>query len=178
MDAKKYFELRLSNLSLSEILEIKDKLNKTKLLTYSVEDNAEATLIFETTNDRGKTLTNLEKIKSFLMYKCYISTEEPSDILKRVYRRFSDIYSILELIDVDNEDSILQYHFIAFENWSTKKDYQEYLQMIKNNINQLILDKNRPCSRPLFFLKPNARFYISRGRGVKLLSQGIRIFHL
>ncbi|MDP2926269.1 MAG: hypothetical protein Q8N99_07870 [Nanoarchaeota archaeon] len=37
--AKKYFESQLSSSSLDEILEIKDKINKTKLLTYSVEDN-------------------------------------------------------------------------------------------------------------------------------------------
>lgn len=141
LSAKQYFYSKLSNLSLSELLEIKDKINKTKVLTYSVEDNAEATLIFETTNDRGKPLTNLEKIKSFLMYKCYLASEESADILKSIYQRFSDIYNIIETIDVDKEDNILQYHFVSYENWANKRDYQEYVQMIKNNINQLLLDK-------------------------------------
>jgi hypothetical protein len=139
--AKEYFASKISGHSLSQLLEIKEKLNKTKLLTYSVEDNAEATLIFETTNDRGKELTNLEKIKSFLMYKCYIASEESVDILKSIYKRFSDIYNVIELIDIDNEDNILQYHFVSYEGWGIKRDYQEYVQRIKNHINQLLLDK-------------------------------------
>lgn len=139
--AKEYFASKLSGYSLSQLLEIKEKVNKTKLLTYSVEDNAEATLIFETTNDRGKALTNLEKIKSFLMYKCYIASEESVDILKSIYKRFSDIYNVIESIDIDNEDNILQYHFVSCESWSIKRDYQEYVQRIKNHINQLLLDK-------------------------------------
>lgn len=138
--AKNYFESCLASLDLKKLVEIKDKINKTKLLTYSVEDNAEATLIFETTNDRGKSLTNLEKIKSFLMYKCYLASDESSDMLKRIYKRFSDVYDLIESIKIDDEDSVLQYHFIAYENWGSKKDYQDYLLMIKNHINQLLLD--------------------------------------
>ncbi|MBI5181362.1 MAG: DUF262 domain-containing protein [Nitrospirae bacterium] len=141
--AKEYFASKLSGYSLSQLLEIKEKVNKTKLLTYSVEDNAEATLIFETTNDRGKELTNLEKMKSFLMYKCYIASEESVDFLKSIYKRFSDIYNVIESIDIGNinEDNILQYHFVSYESWGIKKDYQEYVQRIKNHINQLLLDK-------------------------------------
>ncbi|MBT4376054.1 DUF262 domain-containing protein [archaeon] len=140
LGAKKYFHSKLSLLNKEELIEIKEKINKTKLLTYSVNDSAEATLIFETTNDRGKPLTNLEKIKSFLMYKCYLASEESIDILKKIYKRFSDIYDIIESLEIDNEDNILQYHFIAFENWGSKTDYQEYVKVIKSNINNLLLD--------------------------------------
>jgi len=140
LNAKNYFFEKLSSLDKEDLIEIKDKINQTKLLTYSVADSAEATLIFETTNDRGKPLTNLEKIKSFLMYKCYIASEESTDILKRIYKRFSDIYNVIELIYIDDEDNILQYHFISFEKWGTKRDYQNYVHMIKNYINQLLLD--------------------------------------
>lgn len=141
LEARRFFTDKLKNLSLQDLLEIKDKINKTRVLTYTVEDNAESTLIFETTNDRGKSLTNLEKIKSFLMYKCYLATDEPADMLKSLYKRFSDIYGLIDSINIDSEDSILQYHFIAYEMWGSKRDYQEYLQNIKNKINQLLLDK-------------------------------------
>ena len=84
-------------------------------MTYSVEDTAEATLIFETTNDRGKSLTNLEKTKSFLMYKTYLASDRPETTLNDLQTRFGEIYRDYEEIKkwVD-EDSILQYHFIAF----------------------------------------------------------------
>ncbi len=140
LDAKSYFAEKLLGLTTKELIEIKEKINKTKLLTYSVEDSAEATLIFETTNDRGKPLTNLEKIKSFLMYKCYIASEESADILRSIYKRFSDIYNIIDSVDIDNEDSVLQYHFVAYEKWGIKRDYQEYIRIIKSQVHQLLLD--------------------------------------
>ena len=37
-----------------------------------------------------------------------------------------------------DEDSILQYHFIAFEEWHRKSDYQHSVQMIKQKVNNLI----------------------------------------
>ena len=110
-----------------------------KVLTYSVEDKAEATLIFETTNDRGKSLTSLEKTKSFLMHKTYIVSDNPETELDTLQNRFSEIYRSYEEIEsrVD-EDSILQYHFIAFEEWRSKSDYQRPVQMIKQKVNGLI----------------------------------------
>jgi len=140
MDTKSYFDRELRSLSRDELIKVKEKINKTKLLTYSVEDSAEATLIFETTNDRGKPLTNLEKIKSFLMYKSYLASEESANISKSIYKRFSDIYDIIDSVDIDNEDNILQYHFVAYETWGIKRDYQEYIRMIKSHIHQLFLD--------------------------------------
>ena len=141
LHAKQYFIEKLSILTKDELIELTEKINKTKLLIYSVAGSADATIIFETTNDRGKPLTNLERIKSFLMYKCYIASEESTDILGNIYKRFSEIYDVIEHIDIDNEDNVLQYHFVAFENWGSKKDYQEYVQKIKIRIHQLLLDK-------------------------------------
>lgn len=141
--AKDKFRNKIMNKSLDDIKNLISKLEKSKTITYSVIDDAEATLIFETTNDRGKSLTNLEKIKSFLMYKIYLVSDAPSSLLSNIQNRFSEIYRDYEAIEEFNipEDSILQYHFIAFENWSTNqgdKDYQKYFDIIKKNINDLL----------------------------------------
>ncbi|MDN4715998.1 HNH endonuclease family protein [Vibrio parahaemolyticus] len=114
----------------------------SRVLVYSVQDTAEATLIFETTNDRGKGLTNLEKIKSFLMYKSYISSEEtPEDLLNSIRSRFSDIYKEYEKYESKiAEDSILQYHFIAHQKWNAK-EYQQYVSKVKSKINKFIVNK-------------------------------------
>ena len=130
-----------------KIAEFIDKIESMKVLTYSVEDKAEATLIFETTNDRGKSLTSLEKTKSFLMHKTYIVSDNPETDLDTLQNRFSEIYRSYEEIEsrVD-EDSILQYHFIAFEEWSLTKsniEFQRHVQMIKKQVNELIADENR-----------------------------------
>lgn len=122
-----------------KIEEFIDTIESMKVLTYSVEDKAEATLIFETTNDRGKSLTSLEKTKSFLMHKTYIVSDNPETDLDTLQNRFSEIYRSYEEIEsrVD-EDSILQYYFIAFEKWRSKNDYQRPVQMIKQKVNGLI----------------------------------------
>lgn len=139
--AKQYFAEELAKKSVDELLELKTKLDShTKVLTYSVKDTAEATLIFETTNDRGKGLTHLEKIKSFLMYKTYLATGEDVDThLRSIQERFTEIYRELEQFDEKlSEDSALQYHCIAFERWSDKSDYQQPVNYIRGKINPLI----------------------------------------
>ncbi|MGG7060128.1 DUF262 domain-containing protein [Clostridium nigeriense] len=146
--AKKYFTDRLSfEFNQNQLKELLEKIEKTKVLTYSVQDKAEATLIFETTNDRGKQLTNLEKTKSFLMYKTYISSDEPELLLSNIQTRFSEIYKIYSNIDnLIDENSILQYNFIAYEEWKItqqRKEYQIYMDMMKNKVNYLISNDNK-----------------------------------
>ncbi|MGB1249935.1 MAG: DUF262 domain-containing protein [Candidatus Promineifilaceae bacterium] len=138
-NARCFFEARLSIFSPETLREFKDKIERTKVLTYSVIDNAEATLIFETTNDRGKPLNNLEKTKSFLMYKTYLVSENAESRLNTIQDRFSKIYRHYEAVeDRLGEDMILQYHFIASERWGDKTDYQQHVQTVKRTINDLI----------------------------------------
>jgi hypothetical protein len=80
----------------------------------------EATQIFELQNDRGKPLTNLEALKSFLMYGLYLHAG--SDIetdLPIVQENFAVIYRASErmggLYDSRSEDELLADHCIAFE---------------------------------------------------------------
>lgn len=146
--AKKYFTERLSiEFNQNQLKELLEKIEKTKVLTYSVQDKAEATLIFETTNDRGKQLTNLEKTKSFLMYKTYISSDEPELLLSNIQTRFSEIYKIYSNIDnLIDENSILQYNFIAYEEWKItqqSKEYQIYMDMMKTKVNHLISNDDK-----------------------------------
>lgn len=138
---------KLNSERLEEILKIIDK---TEVLVYSVENSAEATLIFETTNDRGKSLSNLEKMKSFMMYKCFLSNQpNKNDLIKNIDSRFGEIYRILEDIKPlfenigiksPNEDQLTQYHFIGYFNWTKKADYQNYLDNLKVYINRLLQD--------------------------------------
>lgn len=143
LNAKQYFHARLkSEFTQLQLKELLQKVENTKVLTYSVQDKSEATLIFETTNDRGKQLTNLEKTKSFMMYKTYICSDEPEALLSNIQSRFSEIYKSYSDIDtLIDENSILQYNFIAYESWKNtqqRKEYQIYMDMMKNKVNELI----------------------------------------
>lgn len=139
--AKRYFTEILKKYETNDLINLKIKVDEsTNVLTYSVKDSAEATLIFETTNDRGKGLTNLEKIKSFLMYKIYLSADDDVDTrLTSIQQRFTDIFRDLEMFDGKiDEDTVLQYHCIAFERWKDKDDYQNPVQYIRKKLNPLI----------------------------------------
>lgn len=163
-DAKEILFGRIKKLSPATLLELKDKIERMRVLTYSVKGNAEATQIFETTNDRGKSLTDLEKTKSFLMYNMYLVSKTPDPSLESLQERFSDIYRDYEIINNKNktsiklgEDAILQYHCIAFEEWTSKHEYREPVQMIKDQVNQLVKNDEKSkakdfidrCSREL-----------------------------
>jgi len=152
--AKKYFEQALDGKTKDELIELKKKVDEnTKVLTYSVQDTSEATLIFETTNDRGKGLTNLEKIKSFLMYQCYLVEEDDiENLLNKIQYRFSDIYKEFDKISSQiDEDSILQYHFIAHEKWTEKEHYQNNVDTVKQHLNGLV--KNSQDKKAIKFIE-------------------------
>jgi len=159
-NAKKFFYKNLKDLSIDQVKELKEKIEKSKVLTYSVGDLSEAALIFETTNDRGKSLTNLEKTKSFLMHKAYVLKTNYSELINSIQDRFRDIYCILEEIeeDIDSEDSILQYHFISHFNWSytkKEKDYKYYMSKFKEKVNYLI--SGNKTSEALSFIDDYSR---------------------
>ena len=166
-NSKEFLLHRIKNYSSEILKELKDKIERTRVLTYSVKNNAEAAQIFETTNDRGKSLTNLEKIKSFLMYNTYLAAPEstnPDSKLDSLQNRFSEIYRDYEIINNINkpnirldEDLILQYHCIAFEKWTSEHEYRWPVQMIKDEVNSYIKENEKAeagnfiekCSREL-----------------------------
>jgi hypothetical protein len=146
--ARQYLNEKVNSYSLNQLKEIRQKIDHTRVLIYSVRDKSEATLIFEVTNDRGKPLTNLEKTKAFLMHKTYLASLDAEPQLETIQQSFVDIYHdlepVLERQKIVNEDSILQYHFIAFEKWlsnATAKQYIDNVGQVKNKINTLF---NKP----------------------------------
>jgi hypothetical protein len=143
LQAKKFFIKEIEPRSVDNLRELREKIENAKVLTYSVLNNAEATLIFETTNDRGKPLTDLEKIKSFLMYKVYSVADDPESHLSAIQERFGEIYRDFEkttpYLKID-EGFVLRNHYIVFES-SIKRDslsdYGKHLWLIKEKINAL-----------------------------------------
>jgi uncharacterized protein with ParB-like and HNH nuclease domain len=119
-EAFDYFtnELDAKDLSIEEILEWKNLIENAKITTDTVADKSEATQLFTFQNDRGKDLTELEKLKSFLMFNIYLVCNEvgknPNDDIAYIEEEFKTIYQSLEQITIANEDQILNYHTIAF----------------------------------------------------------------
>lgn len=115
---KDFFTKELSKLSPDELKKIKEIIYKTKINRLELHGKQESALMFELQNNRGKDLTNLEKLKSYFMYETYVnspSTETESNV-ELISNYFKEIYKTVYDIKDLNEDSILIYHCNAWLN--------------------------------------------------------------
>ncbi|MCL2814118.1 MAG: DUF262 domain-containing HNH endonuclease family protein [Oscillospiraceae bacterium] len=143
--AKNFFRDKLDAFDIANCEKIYKRIQLANCLVYSVTNRNEAAMIFETTNDRGKVLTNLEKTKSFLMYKASASLKKSDSLLNTIQQSFFDIYTTYEALKSNkkfnlDESSLQQYMFIAYEKWFNRKNYkayQHYMTELKIKINTL-----------------------------------------
>jgi hypothetical protein len=124
-EAKDYFFKELSSLSTKEILNIFSVLEEAQVNCIELEGKKDSALMFELQNNRGKELTNLEKLKSFFMYQLYEVSEakETDSNIEYIANKFDPIYRLIndlkenndseDLRDI-NEDRIFTYHCYAY----------------------------------------------------------------
>ncbi len=114
--AKEYFEKELSKSKTDEILKILEKTENTELTIIELEGKKDSALMFELENNRGKDLTNMEKIKSYFMYQMYVysTPKEIETNIESISNIFKLIYLIINDLKRINEDSILIYHNNAY----------------------------------------------------------------
>jgi len=112
-EAKEYFDKLLSKMDKYEEIErIREKLENSILGVIQLNNEKESTSIFELQNDRGKPLTNLDKLKAFFMHQIIICNGTKEDIAY-IQREFSDIYKTLNKNFPLDEDEVLLYHIQA-----------------------------------------------------------------
>ncbi|MBL8684859.1 MAG: DUF262 domain-containing protein [Myxococcales bacterium] len=95
-----------------------------KLSLYTVGDAAEVGVVFEVMNNRGKSLTNLEKVKNYLLYLCSKLDVPASDLSEMINKRWADIFMNLmsaNLASPTNEDQLLRAHWIASKDHDVKR---------------------------------------------------------
>lgn len=105
-----------------------------------IEDNeGKAIRIFQTVNDRGKPLSNVDKAKSLLIYYSnrFLDGELDNHInirFGKIFQSFNEVKTISEEYEIDEisrkgftEDSVMRYHFLAFAddkfNYHVSEDY-------------------------------------------------------
>lgn len=144
LNAKNKFNNLLRECKKDQLDSFIEKICKTNLLVYLIMSSIESAMIFETTNDRGKPLTNLEKTKSYLMYKACVLTDDAEQLIDTIQSRFNEIYRSYTNIEhiFPNEESILQYSFIANSKWGKsnkyQKEYQHYMEIMKDKVDDYI----------------------------------------
>ena len=125
------------------LIKLQSRIDRLEVMLYIVPSNAEAVRMFETVNDRGRPLTNMEKTKSILMYASYLVVDDPTTLdmllselnndFSAIYRCFEDIEAGLGLRDAGE---IQRYHHIFFIG---AKDSHKHMQVLKN----LLMGKSR-----------------------------------
>ncbi len=90
---------------------------KLQFTLYTLEQQAEVGVIFETLNDRGKPLTELEKVKNYLLFLAARLPEGQQQALAdRINGAWSTIYRLLlevALVSPAGEDQFLRAHWLA-----------------------------------------------------------------
>lgn len=131
-DAKQYFMKKVSGCDARDLQVLVQRIQSSKVLVFAVTDRGEAAQIFELNNDRGKSLTQLEAVKSFSMHQVFMNagSAQRDVALRTIQQRFAEIYRRLEQIEAadprsEREDAILRYHWIAFEEWTVLEQPKE-----------------------------------------------------
>ncbi|GAB2857825.1 DUF262 domain-containing protein [Nocardioides pacificus] len=107
-----------TDLSARRLLDLRKRVTfGLKLLVYEVGTAAEVGVIFETLNDRGRALTQLEKIKNYLLYLAAQLTDARGPKLAHLVNdRWSGIFKNLADLPAESEDRLLRAHWLATQN--------------------------------------------------------------
>ena len=121
-----------------------EKVNELQLIEYQVNLDSDAIRIFETVNDRGRPLSNLEKTKSFLMHTSYLGMEDVHDVEIRIgelNERFSTMYHHLENLNENTylnltENQVQRYHYLNYI--STGKTSSRPVDSLKDRLRNML----------------------------------------
>ena len=110
--------------------------NRLHFNLYEVEDAAEVGVIFEVMNDRGKPLTNFEKVKNYLLYAAStlnVQQDTKNDLTNSVNKEWAGILNRLMAAGLgspSDEDRLLRAHWLMqydpqSRNWDGSKSIKE-----------------------------------------------------
>lgn len=148
-DAKKFFFKELEKLSTQDLLCILDKVECTEITCIELLGKKDSALMFELQNNRGKDLSIMEKLKSYLMYQIYVySPKNETDAnIESISNIFKLIYLLINDLKFISEDGVLIYHcnaYIRGYNYRSLEDIkgvfmasEDKVEWIKNFVNEL-----------------------------------------
>ncbi len=134
--AKIQFDEWINNKQLQEINDILDIITKRlKFIVYKPNNYLNAPAMFEIINNRGKDLSEIEKIKNYFVYIA-TSLGENHSLHKKIAESWEGMLKNLNRADIhtiEEENSFLRVCFITFFS-STKLKYQNIYKTLKEEI--------------------------------------------
>jgi hypothetical protein len=109
--AKRYFLGRIATFDDSQMDALLSKvLSGIRFTRFQVASDAEAGLIFEVTNNRGRPLNELDKIKNYLMYVAYKAGDP--QLATEINEAWVDVLKNVMASGRVEEQEILRYHWV------------------------------------------------------------------
>jgi uncharacterized protein with ParB-like and HNH nuclease domain len=119
---------------------------KLEVMEFVENSEGDAIRIFQTVNDRGKPLSNMEKAKSLLIYfsNRYLNKKLDNSIndhFSDIFEIYDDIKHLGEELGINlikskdfNEDNLMRYHFVTYSNENYDPTASYVLQYLKNQL--------------------------------------------
>jgi hypothetical protein len=141
-------EIRFKIESLPNKLAFLKSVEKLQIMEFIENTEGDAIRIFQTVNDRGKLLSNMEKAKSLLIYfsNRYLSgkiDQKISEDFSEIFEIYDDLKQLGEMLNITiiknkvfSEDTIMSYHYISFstENYAPTPEF--VLQRLKDKLSE------------------------------------------
>lgn len=127
---------------------------KLEVMEFVENSEGDAIRIFQTVNDRGKPLSNMEKAKSLLIYfsNRYLNKKLDNTIndhFSDIFEIYDDIKHLGEELGINliknrdfNEDNLMRYHFVTYSNENYDPTANYVLQYLKNQLTKYRTDGN------------------------------------
>ncbi len=127
---------------------------KLEVMEFVENSEGDAIRIFQTVNDRGKPLSNMEKAKSLLVYfsNRYLNKKLDNTInedFSDIFEIYDDIKQLGEELGINliknrdfNEDNLMRYHFVTYSNENYDPTANYVLQYLKNQLTKHRTDSN------------------------------------
>ncbi|HBF88826.1 MAG TPA: DUF262 domain-containing protein [Bacteroidales bacterium] len=151
-DAVEEIENKVS--SIPEKLKFLKSIEKLEIMEFVENSEGDAIRIFQTVNDRGKPLSNMEKAKSLLIYfsNRYLNKELDdtiNDYFSDIFEIYDDIKHIGEEQNITliknkefNEDNLMRYHFVSYTNEDYDPTATYVLNYLKTRLTNLRNEAN------------------------------------
>lgn len=121
--AAQYFDQRIAAMTdglageaaVERLMELQRRIiSGLRFLVYEVQTDAEVGVVFETLNERGRPLTELEKVKNYLLYLArQLPHAQMNDLAMTVNEAWSHIFQMLSRRPPSFEERLLRAHWIC-----------------------------------------------------------------
>lgn len=142
--------------------EFLESVEKLELMRFIEPSEGDAIRIFQTVNDRGKALSNMEKIKSLLIYFSNRYLNKALD--SKINDRFSDMFEYYDDISQTgndlgialiksrsfSEDNLMRYHFVTYYPGEYEPTAEGVLTFVKKDLSELRKKVISGETQPLF----------------------------